>query len=562
MSMDYPILWWTAPPSDPMMKQEYPLVLGDCGFEYTCTFFESRELLDKAKVVLFDRSTTNPSDMPTSERDVSQAWILNNVHDPEVTLNEITTTTNLVKIPFTHLWSYTFESDIVETYFQPSSSGLSEKTSDMMFFESGAFLDMVTSPPMIDLAEKNKLRALGKNQGGKAPIAWIVENHATNEQNVKGDCKDSPSGRESYVKELLKLVDIDIYGSSCLENTPWPIQEDSQKPLLPQEIMKDYKFVLALERINCKDYVTSSLADALVVGAIPIVDGPKDYTQFSPTDNALIQISSFIAPELLAQEIDSLDKDDTKYLGRMDYKKHYTLEAGSITQKELLPLFNQAFGKPIGYPIANTNSTMKSGVADVLGPDRRGAYCGICRLAHDISEGTLDWTANNKSFSLPSKEGECESVPRYTQGLPAQMEAYDQYLNIGSSHNNSLDITITFDDVGFDPKGPTTNPTTDPNPNLDTWNQSGGLEGNLSSSAAISTHKSPPPYEIYYLLMLIAILVIGVGVLAFVTTKNTRKLKMWPWQHLFYNRIPDEDQEAQSLERVMLREMGEDLVYQ
>lgn len=118
-----------------------------------------------------------------------------------------------------------FGSDFVETVFEST------------------MMEVVTAPPKISLQEKNRLRALGKDQGGKAPAAWIVLDNESNEEAVgtgsaTGECfatiaadaadaKDAPSGRESYVRELQKLMDIDIYGG-CMGNTVWPVHEDTQ----------------------------------------------------------------------------------------------------------------------------------------------------------------------------------------------------------------------------------------------------------------------------------------------------------------------------------------------
>ncbi|KAF9351901.1 Alpha-(1,3)-fucosyltransferase 11 [Mortierella sp. AD094] len=430
-------------------------------------------------------SQTNANDMPVLERNAYQAWVLNSVHDLEMSSERTNFSTSL--LPFTHSWSYTLDSDFVETLFQPSSSCLSTTTNEALF-QTDAFLDKATGPPRVDLTEKNRLRALAKEQGGKAPIVWIEDDNGVDNETERAECKESPNGRENYVRELAELIDIDIYGS-CMSNTPWPVHNDTQKPFMPQEIMAQYKFVLALESINCKDYVTSSLADALAVGAVPIVDGPKDYFHFSPADNALVQVDSFIAPELLAQELNALDGNDTQYLNKLGYRKRFATVA-----------------------------------------------------------------AEENAISSTSE-------PRYLPGLPAQASAYNEYLQRqgekagGKSHSQSIDVTVVSDKPS--PKGPSLP--------IDTWIQSWDLEGNLPSiqqQQFSASTKTPPQFEMYYLLMLISMLCVGVIVLGLITTKSARRFVMWPWHHLFYSKIPEYEQEAQSLERVMLRELGDDLLYQ
>ncbi|KAF9105881.1 Alpha 1,3 fucosyltransferase [Mortierella sp. AM989] len=560
---DYPILWWTSLQS----QATPPTILGDCGLDYTCTFSQDKNLLDKASIVLFQDPQMNANDIPTSRRNSYQAWILNDVYNL-VKSPERTDILSASLLPFTHSWSYKFESDFVETLFQPSSTGLSVTTSNALF-ESDAFLDMVTAPPRVDLAEKNRLRALAKEQGGRAPLVWIVEDNGAESQALGNECKDSPSGRENYVRELAKLIDIDIYGP-CLSNTPWPVHDDTQKPFMPQEIMAQYKFTLALERVNCEDYVTSSLADALAVGAIPIVDGPKDYSRFSPTDDALIQISSFIAPEPLAQELDALDRNDTQYINKLGYRKRTDTGAsmeGLVQQQELAPTFKKAFGMRKGHTIDAAAAENGSSFA-AWGPDRHGAYCGVCQLAHDISEEIYDWKAVKKFITSSWSKDNCESEPRYLPGLPTQMNAYDDYLQLqneksgGATRGHSIDVTIIFD------KSKQKEPSVVPPLNLDTWIQSGDLEENIPLAAIQQQQQLSPefkalsPSEMYYLLMLIILLCVGMIALGLITSKSARKFAMWPWRHMFYSKIPEDDQEAQSLERVMLRELGDDLVYQ
>lgn len=75
-------------------------------------------------------------------------------------------------------------------------------------------------PPRVDLQEKNRLRRLGKENGGRASAVWITTNEG-------GECMDAPSGRENYVRELVMVMDVDIYGP-CMNNSVWPVHPDTQ----------------------------------------------------------------------------------------------------------------------------------------------------------------------------------------------------------------------------------------------------------------------------------------------------------------------------------------------
>ncbi|KAF9280683.1 hypothetical protein BGZ68_007082 [Mortierella alpina] len=614
---DYPVLWWNDPPTQPPRSPHVgtldpnapttspeawlPFTLGDCGLPYTCTFSNDRERLSKnASVVLFTGSKLDRANMPSTQRKDTQAWVLNEVLESRYGASQ---EQDLDALPFTHSWSHLFESDFVETVFDST------------------LLEAVTAPPKISLQEKNRLRALGKDQGGKAPAAWIVLNsdsdNAATVAKAAGECDgaDAPSGRESYVRELQKLMDIDIYDEGgCLKNTAWPVHEDTQKPWTAEEIMRQYKFVFALERVNCQDYVTRTLADALTAGAVPVVDGPRDYSRFLPTPNAFVQMNTFISPELLAQELDTLDRDDTLYQQRLTYRKPMvdpgsqqqapsSIESGPLTDQALLsPLFLSTFSPRPSKDVLTAAGTKGEGSLPGHNqaewePNRHGAYCGICQLAHDLAEQQYDWKAhmdpvkNRKALvSLSSSGAVCESVPRYLPGLPAQMAAYDEYLQKehqqqGNHEESKADVKENHEKGGKPAKGQSVKVTVDLDPHAQppsgTLSFSEKFKGissssSTSTSAAIVYHgqdklgtedellslragSSHPSLnaEMYFVLLLIVVLSVGALAVAWLTSKNVRRLMSWPWRRLYYSKVPQDV----SLERIMLDELGEDLLY-
>jgi hypothetical protein len=42
-----------------------------------------------------------------------------------------------------------------------------------------------------------------------------------------------------------------------------------------ESLLNQYKFYLAMENSNCKDYVTEKLFRTLAMGLVPIIDGPR-----------------------------------------------------------------------------------------------------------------------------------------------------------------------------------------------------------------------------------------------------------------------------------------------
>ncbi|KAF9144569.1 Alpha-(1,3)-fucosyltransferase 11 [Mortierella sp. GBA39] len=613
---NYPILWWTPPPTLQEKQEqgteiELPYTVDTCGLEYKCTFTTDRSVLSTTNVVLFRGSQLDEQDLlPAATRPASQARVLNNVLKDAEEAKKREAITSILDP--THVWSHSFPpttaaTDFVETVFQ-------SRPPNNPILRQQSFVDIATMPPRVDLQEKNRLRTLGKENGGRAAVVWI-----TTGDSEGGGCVDAPSGRENFVKELVMVMDVDIYGP-CLNNSAWPVHPDTQKLLTAQEIMQDYKFVFALERVNCQDYITQHLADALTVGAVPIADGPQDYSRFSPSENAFVEIRNFLAPEQFAQEIDRLDRNDTLYLERLSYRVNK--DAGSGEGVEVMaegtgtlsPLFRQTFGGGAiseSAMAAVTPPTLKTWT-----PDHHGVYCGICELAHKLSRDTYDWTthtqqrkeiASNNTPSAPI----CETSPRYLPGLPAQMQAYDAYLQAQNElafirQQEEMEALLRqeqLEDAGSVMSPATAhvvNVTVSFNSNNNTgYNVSNhdSLENNtigqpsvivlhqdVSSSKAqqlaeldpaTAYHHIPatsisstdgttlPLSEVHYLLLLILAMFVGVGTLVLILSKSARQKLFWPWRHLFYKRLPRDEGgvDALTLERVMLRELGEDLLY-
>ncbi|GJJ73576.1 hypothetical protein EMPS_05934 [Entomortierella parvispora] len=738
---EYTILWWTRPPASavpetverpdaPLFDPVLPFSIGDCGLPYTCSFTNDRAIMsNKGSVVLFRGSHLEPNDLPPltptkggGAKD-NHAWVLNTVLESPGAMDGLKDTTMPL---FTHSWSHSFDSDIVQTTFdsqgsrQPSQP--TDKTSDnnpsKEDVEENSFLTSILTPPKVDIHEKNRLRFLSRDLGGKAPVAWILG--PNEERGTLG-----AESRENYVRELMKVIDVDIYGATPMNNTVWPgtpsADNSTVVPVSAQEIMANYKFVLALEPVHCQDFVSTTLADALLVGTVPIVDGPKDYSRFSPTviqsrdtvpattdasnnnsttttnvktskraTESLILLDDFLAPELLAQELLMLDDKDSQYLKRLAYRD---------PSKNLISLlFKESFGG-VDSAVVDSSTTKSAATTATLTPtaqkivswtpDQQGALCKICEMAQQLAENTYDWTSLARARKVGEKgvkkaaadtrwisaqdllqtltvtgTGEaCSAEPKYLPGLPVQMKAYDAFLQKQHEQNptppqlqvnqqqqqqkpssepssepspnkdpadpapakitsHSVDVTVSFDST----KAPTTSPETPPDqdPNLpNTWIQPGELSGNLPSviihhqehvqelspesspapssllpSLSADQNKtlfeqsslseggaSPPPFEMYYLLLLILALGTGALALVLITSKRARTLALWPWRHLFYNKVATVDQEdpyprdrllqrnrerrqndrtqaTQSLERIMLQELGEDLLYE
>ncbi|KAI9266824.1 hypothetical protein BDA99DRAFT_436569 [Phascolomyces articulosus] len=196
---------------------------------------------------------------------------------------------------------------------------------------------------------------------GDAPILWIASN-----------CK-AWSGRQYYVKELMKYIKVDNYGG-CLKNKEFP--DDVTR----SDLMKQYKFYLAIENANCDDYVSEKLFDTISASTVPIIDGPKHYEAFIPTSRSAIRMDAYPDPRELADYINYLDQNDTAYL---EYFSHRI----NIDQKPLKERLDPAFH-------GNWSSWELN--------DRRTGWCGVC---HGVAQW---WRARHdpNSYSIPSDQEE------------------------------------------------------------------------------------------------------------------------------------------------------------
>ena len=80
-------------------------------------------------------------------------------------------------------------------------------------------------------------------------------------------------------------------------------------------LQKDYKFYLAFENSNCKDYVTEKFfTNALQNGVVPIVMGAsvEEYAAIAPP-HSFLHVDQFDSPAALAEYLKLLDRDDNLY---------------------------------------------------------------------------------------------------------------------------------------------------------------------------------------------------------------------------------------------------------
>lgn len=128
-------------------------------------------------------------------------------------------------------------------------------------------------------------------------VAWFVSNCGAR------------NGRLAYARELAKYIPVDIYG------TCGPLKCPRTDHRCFELLERDYKFYLAFENSNCRDYITEKFyVNGLGQAVLPIVMGarPEDYERSAP-QGSYIHVDDFASAEDLAAYLHRLDKDDELY---------------------------------------------------------------------------------------------------------------------------------------------------------------------------------------------------------------------------------------------------------
>lgn len=172
------------------------------------------------------------------------------------------------------------------------------------YFENKMHLADLLSPPKVDFDHKEK----------SAHIAWVVSN-----------C-NAFNGREKYMKKFMDKLQVDSYGG-CLKNK---FSHPSEHMTGNIQLFSKYKFVIAIENSNCKDYITEKLVHAVASGSIPIVagrDGKPDYLRFMPK-NSYINLYDYKTIDEAVARIKAIATNRTEYDSFIYFKRshNYTRE--------------------------------------------------------------------------------------------------------------------------------------------------------------------------------------------------------------------------------------------
>jgi len=227
----------------------------------TCVLSTTRSEAESADIVLFKDHFT----MPYFKRSASQLWMLY--------LLECPLHTQIFRQADIFNWTATYRTDstVVAPYerWQYYNENVKTKAQDRNY-----------------AANKTK------------QVAWFVSNCGAR------------NGRLNYAKELAKYINVDIYGACGSKRCP---RASANKCF--SLLDKDYKFYLAFENSNCKDYITEKFfVNGLGHDILPIAMGARlsDYEKVSPY-KSFLHVDQFAGPRELAAYLHKLDKDDQAY---------------------------------------------------------------------------------------------------------------------------------------------------------------------------------------------------------------------------------------------------------
>ncbi len=205
-----------------------------------------------------------------------------------------------------------------------------------------------------------------KSNDRRAPIIWFSSN------------PDTVSKRDEYVLELVKHIDIDIYGNSGVYKSKFPnnyrpdpcgskFSEEASKSECYLNLFKSYKFYLSFENSLCHDFITEKLwklytAEYLFnVNIVPIVRGAneEDYSRVAFSDRSYINVDKYDSPKTLAAYLTSLVANQTAYLEHLSWKH------------DLYLMFLMYKGE-------------KSRSQHVFHPFHTAPFCFMCAKLHDV----------------------------------------------------------------------------------------------------------------------------------------------------------------------------------
>ena len=228
-----------------------------------------------------------------------QVWVVSNMEPPPHLFGNLRILNGLFNLT---MW-YRSDSDIVLYYGKPNKLN-----------------DMERAKAMAKVADRNYF------QEKTAGVSLRISN-----------CFD-PGRRYKIIGKLEKYIPLDKYGKcygQVCGNPVDPFDESCDK------LMRSYKFYLAFENDNCKDYITEKYWATLSRDVIPIVNW-KNISPDVVIPNSYINIYDFDTLEQAADYIKKVGANETLYNSYFEYKKYYNNYHGKCDMCRLCEALHDA----------------------------------------------------------------------------------------------------------------------------------------------------------------------------------------------------------------------------
>lgn len=141
-------------------------------------------------------------------------------------------------------------------------------------------------------------------------VAWIVSHCSV------------PSGRDRYVKELQKYLQVDIYGE-CADSTVSDIHSTMRL------LQSSHYFYLAFENSLCAEYITEKTWRTLDYNIVPVIMAGHNSTHILPP-HSFIDVYNFKTPKDLAAYLKNVAKNHTLYNSFFKWKDSQTVRQPDI----------------------------------------------------------------------------------------------------------------------------------------------------------------------------------------------------------------------------------------
>ncbi|XP_064472112.1 alpha-(1,3)-fucosyltransferase C-like [Ornithodoros turicata] len=243
---------------------------------HRCIFTRNRSMADKSAAIIFHAHDFDPNDIPP-RRDAEQIWVLLGMESALHTPKTVLALNGRIN------WTITHRSDADIPYPKFRTLKLSS------------------------VIERLAHRAVPKRFKKKRMAAWFASNcHA-------------PSGRSEFVRELQKVIDVDVYGA-CGHLRCVPAYSHECYEMLS----KKYYFYLSFENSLCRDYVTEKFYYPINYDVVPVVMGSANYSAFSPP-RSFIDALSFVTPQELGRYMKNIVHTWKNYSSFFKWKGDYTV---------------------------------------------------------------------------------------------------------------------------------------------------------------------------------------------------------------------------------------------